>query len=76
MQSWDLDKLKIELENIDGTDTGLFGLSQGASEDEVFEDDFDPNEHVPDIPLVNKEIFTFLGKHRLACGDFALTKKI
>ena len=67
--SWDLDKLKIELENIDGIDMSMFGFEFEEFEEEVFEDDFDPNEHVPDIPFSKQGDIYLLGRHRLACGD-------
>lgn len=47
--TWDLEKLKLELENIGGLDMSLFGFDMEPDIDEVFEDDFDPNDHVPEI---------------------------
>ncbi len=67
--TWDLEKLKLELENIDGLDMSLFGFDMEPDIDEVFEDDFDPNDHVPEIPYTEYGDLYLLGEHRLLCGD-------
>ncbi|MCU0104426.1 DNA modification methylase [Acholeplasma vituli] len=74
--SWDLDKLKLELENIDGLDMSLFGFEVDVEPDEVFEDDFDPNEHIPETPLSQIGDIYILGNHRLTCGDSAKEEDI
>lgn len=67
--TWDLEKLKLELEGIDGLDMSLFGFEIEPEIDEVFEDDFDPNNHVPEIPFSQLGDLYILGNHRLLCGD-------
>ncbi len=67
--TWDIEKLKLELEGIDGLDMSLFGFEIEPSIDEVFEDDFDPNDHVPEIPFSQLGDLYILGSHRLLCGD-------
>ena len=67
--TWDLEKLKLELEGIDGLDMSLFGFDIEPEIDEVFEDDFNPNDHVPEIPFSKLGDLYILGNHRLLCGD-------
>ncbi|MFA5719810.1 MAG: DNA modification methylase [Acholeplasmataceae bacterium] len=67
--TWDLEKLKLELEGIDGLDMSLFGFEIEPEIDEVFEDDFDPNDHVPEVPFSQLGDLYILGNHRLLCGD-------
>jgi len=67
--TWDLEKLKLELEGIDGLDMSLFGFEIEPEIDEVFEDDFDPNDHVPETPFSQLGDLYILGNHRLLCGD-------
>ncbi len=74
--SWDLDKLKLELENIDGLDMSLFGFEADVEPDEVYEDDFDPNEHIPETPFSQIGDIYILGNHRLTCGDSAKEEDI
>jgi len=74
--SWDLDKLKLELENIDGLDMSLFGFETDVEPDEVYEDDFDPNEHIPETPFSQIGDIYILGNHRLTCGDSAKEEDI
>lgn len=74
--SWDLDKLKLELENIDGLDMSLFGFEVDVEPDEVYEDDFDPNEHIPETPFSQIGDVYILGNHRLTCGDSAKEEDI
>lgn len=74
--SWDLDKLKLELENIDGLDMSLFGFETDVEPDEVYEDDFDPNEHIPETPFSQIGDIYLLGNHRLTCGDSAKEEDI
>ena len=67
--TWNLDMLKKELEGIDGLDMSLFGFEEELSVDEVYEDDFDPNEHITEIPFSLYGDLYILGNHRLQCGD-------
>lgn len=67
--TWDLEKLKLELEGIDGLDMSLFGFEIEPSIDDVYEDDFDPNDHVPETPFSQLGDLYILGNHRLLCGD-------
>lgn len=67
--TWDLEKLKLELEGIDGLDMSLFGFEIEPEIDEVFEDDFDPNDHVPETPFSQLGDLYILGNHRLLCSD-------
>lgn len=74
--SWDLDKLKLELENIDGLDMSLFGFESDVEPDEIYEDDFDPNEHIPETHFSQIGDIYILGNHRLTCGDSAKEEDI
>ena len=65
----DLEKLKLELENIEGLDMSLFGFELDEESEEVFEDDFDPNDHIPEMPYTKNGDLYILGEHRLLCGD-------
>lgn len=67
--TWNLDMLKKELEGIDGLDMSLFGFEEELPVDEVYEDDFDPNEHITEIPFSLYGDLYILGNHRLLCGD-------
>lgn len=67
--TWDLEKLKLELEGIDGLDMSLFGFEIEPSIDDVYEDDFDPNDHVPETPFSQLGDLYILGNHKLLCGD-------
>lgn len=67
--TWDIEKLKLELENIDGLDMSLFGFEEELPVDEVYEDDFDPNEHITETPFSLYGDLYILGNHRLLCGD-------
>lgn len=67
--TWNLDMLKKELEGIDGLDMSLFGFEEELPVDEVYEDDFDPNEHITETPFSLYGDLYILGNHRLQCGD-------
>jgi site-specific DNA-methyltransferase (adenine-specific) len=67
--TWNLDMLKKELEDIDGLDMSLFGFEEELPVDEVYEDDFDPNEHITETPFSQYGDLYILGNHRLLCGD-------
>ena len=73
LATWDLEKLRLELENIEGLDMSLFGFEIEDEPEELFEDDFDPNEHITEIPFSEYGDLYILGNHRLLCGD--TTKK-
>jgi len=78
---WDYEKLKDLLQDLD---TGEFDIeltgfdvdeieeliAQFAPEEsEVEEDDFDPEENIPEIPVTQPGDLWILGRHRLLCGD-------
>jgi DNA modification methylase len=78
---WDNEKLKDLLQELD---TGEFDIeltgfdvdeieeliAQFAPEEsEVEEDDFDPEENIPEIPVTQPGDLWILGRHRLLCGD-------
>ncbi|HHU82519.1 MAG TPA: site-specific DNA-methyltransferase [Firmicutes bacterium] len=78
---WDYEKLKDLLQDLD---TGEFDIeltgfdvdeieeliAQFAPEEsEVEEDDFDPEENIPEIPVTQPGDIWILGRHRLLCGD-------
>jgi len=69
LATWDLEKLRLELENIEGLDMSLFGFEIEDEPEELFEDDFDPNEHITEIPFSEYGDLYILGNHRLLCGD-------
>lgn len=47
----------------------MFGFEIEVEPEEVYEDDFDPNEHIPKIPFSQYGDLYILGNHRLLCGD-------
>ncbi len=47
----------------------LFGFELDEESEEVFEDDFDPNDHIPEMPYTKNGDLYILGEHRLLCGD-------
>lgn len=67
--TWNLDMLKEELSNINGLDMSLFGFEEELPLDEVYEDDFDPNDHIGEIPFSQLGDLYILGNHKLLCGD-------
>jgi site-specific DNA-methyltransferase (adenine-specific) len=69
LSSWDIEKLELELADID-MDLSIFGFDNNdTSEPDTYEDDFDPNEHLDEIPFSQTGDIYILGKHRLMCGD-------
>ena len=67
---FDLDTLKVELDNIGEIDMSEFGFSLdgiGEEPQEVQEDDFD--EEPPEEPTSKLGDIYQLGEHRLMCGD-------
>jgi site-specific DNA-methyltransferase (adenine-specific) len=70
LATWDLDTLKVELDNIGEIDMSEFGFSLdgiGEEPQEVQEDDFD--EEPPEEPKSKLGDIYQLGVHRLMCGD-------
>jgi site-specific DNA-methyltransferase (adenine-specific) len=70
LATWDLDTLKVELDNIGEIDMSEFGFSLdgiGEEPQEVQEDDFD--EEPPEEPISKLGDIYQLGEHRLMCGD-------
>lgn len=68
--TWDLDALKVELDNIGEIDMSEFGFNLdgiGEEPQEVQEDDFD--EEPPEEPTSKLGDIYQLGEHRLMCGD-------
>lgn len=74
--TWNLEKLKEELEGIDGLDMSMFGFEIESEPEEVFEDDFDPNEHITETPYSKLGDLYILGNHKLQCGDSAKLEDI
>ena len=78
---WDYEKLKDLLQDLDTGefDLELTGFDMGEienliaqfapEESEVEEDDFDPEENIPEIPVTQPGDLWILGRHRLLCGD-------
>ena len=74
---WDMEMLKIEIEELQGLDfdlslTGFDGLEidlMFKEDDEALEDDFDVEANLPEEPITKLGDVWLLGKHRLACGD-------
>lgn len=67
--TWNLEMLKEELSNIDGLEMSLFGFEIEDYEEEVYEDDFDPNDHLTEESYSEYGDLYILGNHRLLCGD-------
>lgn len=70
LATWDLDTLKVELDNIGEIDMSEFGFSLdgiGEEPQEVQEDDFD--EEPPAEPKAKYGDLYQLGRHKLLCGD-------
>ena len=70
LATWDLDTLKVELDNIGEIDMSEFGFNLdgiGEEPQEVQEDDFD--EEPPEEPTSKLGDIYQLGEHRLMCGD-------
>ena len=71
---WDFDLLDREIEGLD-FDIGMFGTPGGDEfeeppEHEVSEDNFDPDEDVPEeVTDIRQGDLFILGRHRLLCGD-------
>ena len=70
---WDFDLLQREIEGLD-FDMGAFGFPQGEEyeeppEPEVSEDNFDPDEDIPEESDIREGDVFILGEHRLMCGN-------
>lgn len=70
LASWDLEKLKEELSNIE-MDMSVFGFEDMDVEEskEAVDDNFDENEVLSDTPYSTLGDVYLLGNHRLMCGD-------
>ncbi len=70
LSSWDLSKLESELKSIE-MDMDLFGFTdiEHNIPGNAIDDDFDPNDEIPEIPVSQKGDLYILGKHRVLCGD-------
>ncbi len=70
LATWDLTKLETELFDID-MDMLQFGFEELESSipDNATDDDFDPTDDIPEIPVSQKGDLYVLGNHRVLCGD-------
>lgn len=68
---WNFDLLQKDMEGLefDGFDFEWDGLGEEYEEKEVTEDDYDPDEDVPEEPTAKRGDIYQLGRHRLMCGD-------
>lgn len=78
---WDYEKLKDLLQDLDTGEFDIeltgFGMDEiedlmtqfAPEESEVKEDDFDPEENIPETPVTQPGDIWILGRHRLLCGD-------
>lgn len=64
---WDMDLLKIELEDLNDLFTGFDDMDFDIEDKEIEEDDFVVE--LPDEPITKRGDIWQLGKHRLMCGD-------
>ena len=62
--TWNLERLKQELEGIDGLDMSIFGFEMEVESEEVYEDEFEADEHIPDIAYSKLGDLYILGNHR------------
>ncbi|MEW6609578.1 MAG: DNA modification methylase [Tenericutes bacterium HGW-Tenericutes-3] len=70
LATWDLSKLETELFDID-MDILQFGFEEFESSvpDNASDDDFDPDDEIPEVPSIQKGDLYVLGGHRVLCGD-------
>lgn len=72
---WDMDLLKMELDDIDDFDVDVLGFDIGELDfaldepSEVVEDDFDVDDELGKYAVVKRGQIWRLGRHRLMCGD-------
>lgn len=70
--SWDLDKLELELEELDSMDFDMGAFGFELDKEEVKDDNFDLEEaleNIGDAPVTKPGDIWKLGRHRLMCGD-------
>ncbi len=69
LAEWNLDLLNQEMELLSDFDMGDYGFDVIEQEKEAFEDDFDIDEAMPEIPNAKPGDIYKLGRHYLMCGD-------
>jgi DNA modification methylase len=69
MQELDTGEIDIELTGFDVDEIEELIAQFAPEESEVEEDDFDPEENIPEIPVTQPGDIWILGRHRLLCGD-------
>ena len=69
LAEWDFDLLNEELKVLGDFDMGEYGFEIIEEEPEAFNDDFDVDETVPDVPKSTHGDIYRLGRHYLMCGD-------
>lgn len=69
LAEWDMTLLNEELSLLDDFDMGSFGFDVIEQEPEAFEDDFDVDEAIPEVPNAKPGDIYRLGRHYLMCGD-------
>lgn len=69
LADWDMDLLNQELDLLGDFDMGDYGFEVLEQEPEAFNDDFDVDEAIPDIPKAKQGDIYKLGRHYLMCGD-------
>lgn len=77
LSTWDLDKLKEELEGISDIDMSQFGFEElESSLDDVKDDNFDEEEALSENPYSQRGDIFLLGEHRLMVGDSTLKEDV
>lgn len=69
LAEWDLKLLDEELSLLGDFDMGDYGFEILEQEPEAFDDDFDIDDAIPEIPKAKPGDIYRLGRHRLMCGD-------
>lgn len=69
LAEWDFELLNEELKVLGDFDMGEYGFEIIEEEPEAFNDDFDVDETVPDVPKSTHGDIYRLGRHYLMCGD-------
>jgi site-specific DNA-methyltransferase (adenine-specific) len=69
LAEWDFELLNEELKVLGDFDMGEYGFEIIEEEPEAFNDDFDVDEAVPDVPKSTHGDIYRLGRHYLMCGD-------
>ncbi|MBN3490254.1 ParB N-terminal domain-containing protein [Acholeplasma equirhinis] len=77
LATWDLKKLEDELFDID-MDMLQFGFEELESQipDNATDDDFDPTNEIPEVPVSQKGDLYVLGNHRVMCGDSTIKENV